>query len=125
VLDTDSDEQESEEHDIVRAAVKPLRCAVRAVPRSQSDVRQLFGAVAMSVGIGCWSLDLLKSPGAKRVVGAWGCIVGILPPLALFSKWSHLDVHGMTQVIVLQATWYIAMALVLISPIRPSTPAPV
>jgi hypothetical protein len=72
-----------------------------------------FGVVAMSVGIGCWSLELLKTPGVNRVVGAWGCVVGILPPLALFSRWIHLDVHGMTQVIVLQSSWYMAMAFIL------------
>jgi hypothetical protein len=72
-----------------------------------------FGVVAMSVGIGCWSLDLLKTPGLKRAVGAWGCVVSILAPLAIFSRWIHLDVHGMTQVIVLQASWYISMAFIL------------
>jgi hypothetical protein len=76
-----------------------------------------FGVVAMSVGIGCWSLDLLKGPGVKRALGAWGCVVSILPPLALFSRWIHLDVHGMTQVIVLQATWYFALAFILGPPI--------
>jgi hypothetical protein len=74
-----------------------------------------FGVFAMSVGIGCWSLDLLGTSGVKRAVGAWGCVVGILPPLALSLRWIHLDVHGMTQVVVLQASWYLAVAFILSS----------
>jgi hypothetical protein len=72
-----------------------------------------FGVMAMSAGIACWSLDLLGTTGTRRVVGAWGCLVGIVPALALPLKWIHLDVHGMAQVVALHASWYVAVAFIL------------
>jgi hypothetical protein len=84
-----------------------------------------FGVVAMSVGIACWSLDLLGTSGIRRVVGAWGCLVGIVPVLALPLRWIHLDVHGMAQVVALHAAWYVAVAFLLNSPIRSPTRATV
>jgi hypothetical protein len=75
-----------------------------------------FGVMAMSVGIACWSLDLLGAFGMRRVVGVWGCLVGIVPLLALPLGWIHLDVHGMAQVVALHASWYVALAYMLGSP---------
>jgi len=75
-----------------------------------------FGVVAMSVGIACWSLDLLGTSGMRRLVGAWGCFVGIVPVLALPLGWIHLDVHGMAQVVALHASWYVAIAFILSQP---------
>jgi hypothetical protein len=84
-----------------------------------------FGVMAMSVAIACWSLDLLGSFGISRVVGAWGCLVGIVPVLALPLRWIHLDVHGMAQVVALHASWYVAAAFILGSPGRTPARAPV
>ena len=75
-----------------------------------------FGVMAMSCGIACWSLDLLGAFGIRRVVGVWGCLVGIVPMLALPLGWIHLDVHGMAQVVALHASWYVAVAFMLGSP---------
>ncbi len=68
----------------------------------------------MSAGIVCWSLDLCRNPGSLRAVGLFGCLVGLVPALALMFGEIHLDVHGMTEVVVVQAAWNIAVALLII-----------
>lgn len=70
--------------------------------------------VAMSVGIVCWSVDLWRSPGLHRAIGILGCVVGLVPSLALTLGRLHLDVHGMSAVVVVQAAWNIAVAFLLI-----------
>ncbi len=72
-----------------------------------------FAVVAMSVGIVCWSLDLCREPGARRAVGIFGCLVGVVPALALIFGALHLDVAGMTLVVAVQATWNIAVAILM------------
>jgi hypothetical protein len=74
-----------------------------------------FGAVAMSAGIGLWSLDLLRDSGIRRAVGVFGCIVCLLAAGALLTGWLHLDVHGMSAVVALQAAWTIAVGALLTS----------
>jgi hypothetical protein len=69
-----------------------------------------FGVVAMSVGIGLWSIDLLRDRGAARTIGVLGCIVGIAPVVGLLSGTIHLDVHGMRTVVLIQAAWNLAIA---------------
>lgn len=73
-----------------------------------------FAVVAMSVGIMCWSLDLCHEPGARRVVGILGCLVGLVPALALIFGALHLDVPGLTLVVAMQATWNIAVVILMI-----------
>jgi hypothetical protein len=72
-----------------------------------------FGAVAMCVGIGLWSCDLLFGPSPQRLVGALGCAVGALPAIALMSGLIRLNVHGMSAVVLAQAIWYVAVAVLL------------
>jgi hypothetical protein len=67
------------------------------------------GAVAMSAGIALWSVDLLRSAGWPRAIGALGLAVSIVPAFALIFGLLHLDVHGMTVVVVLQALWNVAV----------------
>jgi hypothetical protein len=64
-----------------------------------------LGAVAMSVGIFAWSLNLLRDAGYARIVGVVGILIGLSPAVALISGGLHLDVHGMMLVVVLQAVW--------------------
>ncbi len=73
-----------------------------------------FAVVAMSVGIVCWSLDLCGEPGSRRAVGIVGCLVGIVPALALMFGRIHLDVQGMTAVVIVQAAWNVAIAVLMI-----------
>jgi hypothetical protein len=72
-----------------------------------------FGAVAMCTGIGLWSWDLLFGPAPRRWAGALGLAVGSLPALALIAGVIHLDVHGMSAVVLAQALWYVAIAVLL------------
>jgi hypothetical protein len=72
-----------------------------------------FGVVAMSAGIGFWSVDLLRESGPHRMVGALGCIVGVFPVFALVCGLIHLDVHGMSAVVLLQGSWNVAIAVLL------------
>ena len=73
-----------------------------------------FGAVAMSVGIGLWSIDLLRDRGLARAVGALGAIVALVPMIAVPLGAIRLDVHGMLQVVLLQAAWYLGIAALLL-----------
>jgi hypothetical protein len=72
-----------------------------------------FGAVAMSAGIALWSLDLLRDAGAQRVMGYLGLALSLLPALALIFGLIHLDVEGMTHVLLLQAVWNIVIAVAM------------
>lgn len=81
-----------------------------------------FGVVAMSAGIVLWSLDLCRDAGVERGVGVSGCAVGLVPALALMLGQIHLDVEGMTTVVMAQAAWYAAVALLMLR--RPLETAP-
>jgi hypothetical protein len=72
-----------------------------------------FGAVAMSAGIALWSTDLLRDTGAPRMIGFLGLAVSVAPAFALMFGLMHLDVPGMTAVIVLQAVWNVAVGIAM------------
>jgi len=97
------------------AADKPGLESMFILCRVVNQTCAKFGVVAMSAGVGCWSIDLLRTTGPARWVGAWGIFAGGSPMVALLTGWGRLDVHGMTQVVVLDATWYAAMACLLVS----------
>jgi len=73
-----------------------------------------FGVVAMSAGIGCWSLDLLRDGGQRRMTGVLGCLVSAVPAIALMCGLMHLDVHGMMAVLLLQALWNVAVGVLML-----------
>lgn len=73
-----------------------------------------FAVVAMSAGILCWSLDLCSDAGLHRAIGVFGCLVGFIPGLTLMLGKIHLDVHGMSGVVAVQAGWNIAVAVLMI-----------
>lgn len=70
--------------------------------------------VAMSIGIGLWSVDLLRDRGTTRLIGILGCVVCVVPMAALLSGVMRLDVHGMRTVVLVQAPWTLAIAAWLI-----------
>ena len=72
--------------------------------------------VAISAGILCWSVDLLRERGVLRALGLLGLIVGFLPAAALICGWIRLNVHGMSQVVWLWAAWNFAVAAALWQP---------
>ena len=88
---------------------RPLLALCGILNQACADV----GAVAMSIGIGLWSLDLLRERGVARGVGAFGCVVAVVPIVALPAGLIRLDVHGMLQVVLLQAAWNLGIALLL------------
>ena len=73
-----------------------------------------FGAIAMSAGIGLWSVDLLRDTGIARALGVLGLVAGLLPALAIIFGWMHLDVHGMTAVVLMQAVWCVAVGVAMV-----------
>jgi hypothetical protein len=73
-----------------------------------------FGAVAMSAGIGLWSVDLLREAGVARALGVLGLLASAVPAVAIVFGWMHLDVHGMTAVVLMQAVWCIAVGVAMI-----------
>ena len=66
------------------------------------------GAVAMSLGILGFSLDVFKE---ARGIALLGLLVGALPALALPLGLAHLDVRGMSNVVLLQALWCVALGV--------------
>jgi hypothetical protein len=79
--------------------------------RSLNQTWANFGAIAMSAGIALWSADLLRESGVPRVIGVLGLLVSLVPAAALIFGLMHLDVHGMTVVILLQGLWNIAVGV--------------
>jgi hypothetical protein len=73
-----------------------------------------FGALAMSGGIALWSADLLRDNGAPRFIGVLGILVSLIPALALMFGLMHLDVPGMTAIVLLQAVWNVAVGVAMI-----------
>jgi amino acid transporter len=73
-----------------------------------------FGSVALAAGIFIWSVDLLRTAGFARVVGAIGIVAGIATVFGILSGAIHLDVHGMTLVALLQSAWSISAGALLI-----------
>jgi hypothetical protein len=105
------------------------RMAMLAVPTSDVDLSitgQLFvlcavlnrtmaslGALAMSVGIVSWSLDLVRGAVFERVVGIFGILTGVAIVVALPTGVLSLNVVGMFWVVVGQAVWGVGAGVVL------------
>jgi hypothetical protein len=77
-----------------------------------------LGAVAMSCGIAAWSVDLLRGTSLARSLGVLGLLIAVACALALISGVLHLDVHGMSAVVVLQGIWTIGVAALLLQESR-------
>ncbi len=74
-----------------------------------------IGAVAMSAGILAWSIGLVHSPGAPRIVGSIGILAGLAPALLLITGGMHLNVQGMMMVVLIQGVWNIGVGVLLIA----------
>jgi hypothetical protein len=68
--------------------------------------------VALSAGIAFWSFDLLRERGALRWLGVLGLLIAAIPASALILGLLHLDVQGMSAVVLLQGLWYIGIGLI-------------
>lgn len=86
-----------------------------------------LGAVAMSVGIAAWSLDLVRGAGAERALGVFGVAIGLGSAGALILGAVQLDVHGMMLVLLLQVIWTTGVGVLLLrtrTVARPHHPIP-
>jgi len=83
-----------------------------------------LGAVAMSVGITAWSLDLVRGAGGERALGVFGVAIGLGSAGALILGALQLDVHGMMLVLVLQVIWTIGVGVLLLRIAQPHHPIP-
>ncbi len=86
-----------------------------------------LGAVAMSVGIAAWSLDLVRGAGAERALGVFGVAIGLGSAGALILGALQLDVHGMMLVLLLQVIWTTGVGVLLLrtrTVARPHHPMP-
>jgi hypothetical protein len=73
---------------------------------------QVF-VVASSVAILLWSASIIRSGALARGVGIYGCILGPLTLLAVFSGHLELTVHGFGLVVFGQALWLITVGALL------------
>jgi hypothetical protein len=74
-----------------------------------------FGSVAMSAGIAFWSIDLLRrDAGWRRGIGVAGIVIGVLPAAALILGALHLNVQGMSAVVMLQSLWCCGIGVVFV-----------
>jgi hypothetical protein len=86
-----------------------------------------LGAVAMSVGITAWSVDLVRGAGAERALGVFGVAIGLGSASALILGALQLDVHGMMLVLLLQVIWTTGVGVLLLrtrTVARPHHPMP-
>lgn len=73
-----------------------------------------IGAVATSAAILAWSTNLAVRPGALRILGAFGILLGVATIAMLVSGTLVLNVHGFLLLVVSQAVWTIAVGAALI-----------
>ncbi len=77
-------------------------------------VNQAFanlGLIGTSLAILAWGGALITHTGVARVTGVLGIFAGVLPVLLLLSGYLHLDVTGMTMVVVLHCVWYLIIGI--------------
>ena len=83
---------------------------------------QVFVA-ASSVAILAWSLGIWKSGNLARGLGAYGCILGLVTVLALFSGHLPLDAHGFGFVMLGQSVWFVVAGALLWNADKPASEA--
>lgn len=73
---------------------------------------QVFVA-ASSVAIGLWSFAILRKRDLSQGLGIYGCVLGAVTLLALFSGHLRLDTHGFGLVMFAQSAWFIVAGALL------------
>ena len=94
----------------------PAEDAWRIVFNYNGRLNHAFAAVfvaASSSAIVLWSAAILRGGALARGVGVYGCILGSLTLLAVFSGHLHFDVHGFGMVVLGQAVWFIVVGALL------------
>ncbi len=83
---------------------------------------QVF-VVASSMAILLWSVAMLRNRFLTRWLGIYGCILGGVVLLVLFSGHLRLDTHGFGAVMFAQAAWFIIAGSLLWRSEEPAAPA--
>jgi hypothetical protein len=73
-------------------------------------------AVASSIAILLWSLVIVRGGSLGRGLGVYGCILGPVATVAVFSGLLRPDVHGFGALVFAQAIWYIIAAAKMCRP---------
>jgi hypothetical protein len=95
------------------AAFEALR-PLLVMCREMNGAAARFGVFAMSAGILCWSLALLRRQGPERAVGLLGLVCGVALPLAVGFGGLAMDVHGFAVRVLAQSVWLLAAASLLL-----------
>ena len=72
-----------------------------------------LGFIAMSVAVAFWSADLITTSGVLRVTGIMGFASAILT-IGLSMYAGNLNPHSLSAVVIVQAIWYLAVAVLLV-----------
>ncbi len=94
-------------------ATEASGAAVLLLPRLFNQALAEAAVVVLSIGIALWSIDLLRDRGLAQAAGVLGCVVAILPLAGFASGLLHLNVAGMSAVVLVQALWTAAIGVLL------------
>ncbi len=72
-----------------------------------------FGVIAVSTAVVLWSADLVRTPGPLRAVGVIG-IASAVTAVALLVFTGRLNPHNLGAIVLVEAIWYIAIAVLLV-----------
>lgn len=86
---------------------------VLPVLNSGVNVMEVIGAVGMSAAVVLWSTDLAMDKGVTRQAGVLGVVAGAGLVIALATGILRLDVGGMTLMLALWTTWFVAVGTLM------------
>jgi hypothetical protein len=95
---------------VASAGSPPAMDGWKIMSRYNFYVNQAYAQVfvtASSIAIVLWSASIWRSRKLARGLGIYGCILGPVTILALFSGHLNLDAHGFGVVIFGQAVWFL------------------
>jgi hypothetical protein len=101
---------------VASAGSPPAIDGWRMISRYNFYVNQAYAQVfvaASSVAIVLWSASTWRSRALTAGLGFYGCVLGPVTLLALFSGRLNLDAHGFGIVIFGQAAWFIVAGALL------------
>jgi hypothetical protein len=73
----------------------------------------LIFAVGSAVALLLWSISIVRSRLLPVSLGIYGCILGPITILGVFSGHLKMNVHGMGMLVLAQAIWYISAGVML------------
>jgi hypothetical protein len=94
------------------AATSETRDTLQMFMKYNFQMNQAFArvyAVASSLAVVFWSVAILRSRVMGRGIGIYGCILGAVTALGIFSGLLRPDWHGFTVLIFGQAIWFVVV----------------